>query len=780
MDAAILRPVFNGSRDPPAIGIVSTSGRSSRDIEMLRYLFRRPAIVLACLLAVSALPLPAAAGDAPPAAAHNGRPRVALVLSGGGARGLAHIGVLRVLHEMRVPVDIVVGTSMGAVVGGAYASGRTVEDLERFVRDTQWDAVLADRPTRDSLDFRRREEDLLLPSRLEFAVTREDGITLPPGAASNASIEAALLRLLPPGLRDHPVNQLPLPFRSIASDLVNGELVELSDTSVFLAMRASLAVPGVFAPVRVNGRLLADGGLVRNLPVDMARAMGADIVIAVNVGTPLAPEKDLNSAIGVARQMLQILTEQNVQRSLRELGPNDILIAPDLGGVSFLDFQRGGRAIQAGEEAARQVAAQLQRLAVPAEAHAAFEARRRGIATPTPATPRPLVAVTVDGTKHINPKTVLAQTGLAEGQLVTPDQIRQSTARLYGRGDLDNVDTEIYENDDGHHVIVRPKEASWSRNRLRAGLELASDFGDNNRFSLGMMHVASSLNSYGAELRTVARIGSDRLFGMQLWQPLGPGSPWFVTPSIEYGGSATNIYSGGMRTSRFGVRASAITLAAGRELANWGDVQLGVSRRSARLQSLIPEAPPGEKFIVYDTTQFARLRIDTLDSLAYPSRGQLLNVLVERSPSSEQEGRSLAHSSVTGLAALQVGQWAGHLYGEWARASDGPTSVSLGGFLRLSGTPADSLDGGKVAFARYVMARRIGTMPATVGGAVRLGFSMELGGGFARGESIKFGQLKRAGSLFLSADTRFGPLYFGAGATRGVGSTFYLFLGPIW
>lgn len=710
------------------------------------------------------------------------RPRIALVLSGGGARGLAHIGVLRVLKEMHVPVDIVVGTSMGAVIGGAYAAGRSVEDLDRITHDTAWESVVADRPMRDTLDFRRREEDLLLPSRLEFAVTSGDGISLPPAAASNTALEEALIRLLPAGMRDHPADQLAIPFRSVASDLVSGELVELSDTSLFLAMRASLAVPGVFAPVRVNNRLVADGGLVRNLPVDMARAMGADVVIAVNVGTPLAPEKELTSAIGVARQMLQILTEQNVQRSIKELKPNDILIAPDLTGITFLDFGKHEKAIRAGEAAAHKLAERLQQLAIPVAEYAALDGKR--LAAPFTmehaGLALPLAKVEVQGSKHINPDILLAQSGLREGQMLTPEQIRKATARLYGRNDLDYVETEIKDEDGKRNVTIIPTEAAWEGSRLRLGLELASDFSDNNSFTLGMMHVASSLNSYGAELRTVARIGTRRTLGMQLWQPLAPGSPWYVAPSLEYGGTSLDIYNQGLRTYRVGLRYSSATLAAGRELSNWGDIQLGVSKDFDKAEVLIPERPSAPKYRAYETSQFVRLRIDTLDSLAFPVRGQYLNVQRERLLSQDAGQPALARSTIIGLTAFDAGNWAGHLYAEWSHATQGFAPQSLGGFLRLSGTAPDSIDGHTVAFGRIVMARRIGVMPTTTGSAIRFGFSAELGGGFGTDQPVRFRGLKQAGSVFISADTRFGPLFFGTGATRGTGSTLYLFLGPIW
>ncbi len=710
------------------------------------------------------------------------QPRVALVLSGGGARGLAHIGVLRVLKELHVPVDMVVGTSMGAVVGGAYAAGRSTEELDRITHDTAWESVLSDRPVRDTLDFRRREEDLLLPSRLDLAVTKADGISLPPAAAGNAALEEALIRLLPPGMRDQPANELAVPFRSVASDLVSGELVELSDTSLFLAMRASLAVPGVFAPVRVKDRLVADGGLVRNLPVDMARAMGADIVIAVNVGTPLAPEKELGSAIGVARQMLQILTEQNVQRSLKELGPNDILIAPDLAGISFLDFDKHDAAIRAGEAAARKLAGRLQQLAVPAAEYTEFDVRRAAapVASEHAGVAMPLGRIAVQGSMHINPEILIAQSGLREGQMLTPEQIHRSTARLYGRNDLDYVETDISDEGGKRNVTIKPTEATWGRNRLRLGLEVASDFSDNNSFSLGMMHVASSLNQDGGELRTVARIGSRRELGMQLWQPVAPGSQWYVAPSVEYGASSLNVFNEGRKIFRAGLRSASATLAAGRGLSNWGDVQLGISRRFGRANVLVPEDPVAPSFRFYDTVQFVNLRTDTLDTLAFPSRGQLLIAHWERSPSKDGGKPSLTRSAAIGLTAFKAGNWAGHLYGEWSRSSLGTAPQSLGGFLRLSGTEPDSLDGHTVVFGRVVMARKIGVMPTTIGSAIRLGFSAELGGGFSASQSVRFPDLKQAGSVFLSADTRFGPVYFGAGATRGTGGTLYLFLGPVW
>jgi len=712
-----------------------------------------------------------------PAPAAKPRPKVALVLSGGGARGFAHIGVLRVLQELRIPVDFVVGTSMGSVVGGSYAAGSSVDQLEQLVRRTDWNAVIADRPPRDELVYRRREEDLLLPSRIEFGAFG-DGLTLPPAAAGNEALELALTRALPAGTRDKPVSSLQLPFRSVASDLVTGELVELNDTPLFLTMRASLAVPGVFAPVRVDGHLVVDGGLVRNLPVDVARAMGADVVIAVNVGTPLAPEKSLGSAVGVAQQMLQILTEQNVQRSLKELGPNDILIAPDLTGVGFLDFERHDKAMQAGIAAARAASAKLVTLALPEAQYTAYELHR--LAAPVAADhAKPLVAIKVEPSQRINPKELEVQSGLEIGKPVTVEQAQMAGAHLFGRGDLSRVETEVRDTPEGREVTIKPTEADWAHSRLRVGLELNSDFADNSAFELKAMHVLSSINPWGGELRTQLRVGTERAIGTQWWQPLGAGSQWYIAPSFEYGGGSGDLFNAsGFRQAHYGVKYGSGTFAVGRQLGNWGDVRLGVTRISQQSHLIVPEDLNKVNSTV--TAETLAVNVDTLDSVAFPTRGTLFSLNWQRYEGRDVAGAVPQVQSLQGMEAFHAGRWAGHMYAEWSRGSAGAGGQSLGGFLRLSGTTPNSIIGDRLLLGRIVMARAIGAMPAALGGDVRLGFSLEAGGAYGTDNPLHWGSLHQAASGFMAVDTRFGPLYFGAGTTKAGNSSLYLFLGPIW
>jgi NTE family protein len=317
------------------------------------------------------------------------------------------------------------------------------------------------------------------------------------------------------------------------------------------------------------------------------------------------------------------------------------------------------------------------------------------------------------------------------------------------------------------------------RGRGGVGLELASDFSDNNSFTLSAMHVATALNGWGAELRTVARIGARRELGIQFHQPLGAGSSWYIAPQIDYNASSIDVFSEGRRQYRAGFKLVENSLVLGRELSTWGDVQLGVTRRTGRARLLVPQqALPSQSF--YDTTQFAQLSVDTLDSLAFPVRGQLLQARFERAQSRGPGEPSHASSQVAALAAIGYGDWAGHVNVEWSRALFGAAPMTLGGFLRLSGTEADSVSGQTVVLGRLVMARRVGSMPAPLGGAVRVGLSVELGGGFGSGESVRWKGLTQAGSAFVAVDTRFGPVYLGAGSTRHGAGTAYLFLGPIW
>ncbi len=397
----------------------------------------------------------------------------------------------------------------------------------------------------------------------------------------------------------------------------------------------------------------------------------------------------------------------------------------------------------------------------------------------------PLGKLTILGTGFTNPQALAAETGLQPGQKVSKAQIDQGSATLQGRGDFDRIDTQVVDVDGRRDVTLSVSEAAWSRSRLRLGFEVESDFDSSNVYALTLLHTLSWINAWGAELRTLARIGTTQQLDMGFHQPLGAGSAWYVEPQLTYQSIKTYM-------PLFGSNLRATTgwsgVVLGRRLGIWGDVQLGAGEQTIGLTVNFPpgfeDAAAGLNRKVTETTQEARFRIDTLDAPAFPGRGYLFDLHTQRLTSGEDSGEM--PYELKAMAAFQLGTWAGHLYGEYAQASThGNVADDLGGFLRVSGSaprgpqsqePAISSQ----ALVRWVMAKQFGQMPLGLGGALRAGFSLESGSSASGGKGLGGADWRKAASIFASVDTRLGPFYLALGSTQGGASTVYFFLGPVW
>ena len=379
------------------------------------------------------------------------------MLSGGGARGLTHVGVLKVLHEMRVPIDYIAATSMGAIVGGLYASGMTPDQMQRQLGAVSWPTLLSDSPERSDVGFRRKEELAAFP--LAFEIGYRDGEFLWfKGALSGSNLELFLHELTRNVDSIQNFDKLPIPFRAVATNMITGKEVVFDSGRLYQAMRASMSVPGMFAPVEIDGRILGDGGLVNNLPVDLVRAMGADIVIAVNIGTPLMSRDQLQSVVGYASQMLNILTEQNVRAQLATLKPTDILISPDLGNLTFIDFAAAPKFVEIGEKAAEAVRTQLAALSDSPERYAAFERKLKVLPDKLP---EKLDFVTVEGTRYANPEVLEEQMRTKPDEPFKLSTLESDLARLYGRGEFEQIDYQLATVGNQTGVVVTVVEKSW-------------------------------------------------------------------------------------------------------------------------------------------------------------------------------------------------------------------------------------------------------------------------------------------------------------------------------
>ena len=713
--------------------------------------------------------------DVPSSPPQTKRPRVGLVLSGGGARGFAHLGVLRVLREAQVPVDIVVGTSMGAIVGAGHASGYTVEQMEQQVRRIGWGELFSGRPPREQMHWRRKVDDLRFMGRIELGL-KPDGLVLPRGAVAPQILEEFLRVYAGPVRELNDLEGLPLVFRAVATDLESGAMVVLKSVPLDQALRASMSIPGAFPPVEIDGRLLVDGGLVRNLPIDVARELGAEVVIAVNVGTPLAPRESLRSVLGVAQHMVHILTEQNVRASLAQLRTGDVLISPQLDRYTLADFDRAQQIIDAGEAAARAVLPQLTALGVPLFDYQAADGRR--VVRVRDRQPTVVDAVRFEGLQRAGADALASELDLPLGQPLTDGDIDAAVRRLYGRGDFERIDYR-FEGGAGsgapRELVVAPVEKSWGPHTLRFGGSLSSNLREDNSFSLLLGHTLGWVNRWGAEWRNELQLGSDRRFTTEFFQPLAPGSRWFLRPLLSTERSEFDLFEGDRAVARFENLASYAALFGGYGWPGVGVFELGAGRGLIETRSLIGAASFGAQRS-YENRVIAQARRDMLDDPAFPRHGHALGLIVTRYPS--QTGTAARRHDwlfegvqvwSRGRDSLQLGVRAGESVQEGA--------LRLGGVLELSGSRVGRFAGSQMALLRLLGYRNVTDALPGFGNPVYVGASLETGAALPGNQDLRWREFKTASALFVGVDSLLGPVYVAWGHTFGGDSSIYLFWG---
>ena len=737
---------------------------------------------------VQGTPNPAAAlappaGPATPASPAARRPRIGLVLSGGGARGITHVGVLKVLDELRIPVDYVAATSMGAIVGGLYASGMAPAEMETIVTSVDWKTLFSDTPPRKELSFRDKLRDTLFPLPIEIGF-RDGEFRGFQGALSGGNLELFLhsLTTRADGIRDF--DRLPIPFRAVSTDMVTGKPYVFDQGPLYEAMRASMSIPGLFSPAELRGHILGDGGLVNNLPVDVVRAMGADLVIAVNIGTPLMTREQLSSVVGLTGQMINILTEQNVRAQLGSLTPADVLISPDLGALSAIDFSSGKEFISRGEAAARMAVGPLSALALPPPAYAAFKAAQPRLVD----SPPPVIGfVRVQGTEYANPDALAARLDIPLGQPLDTGALDTGISRLFGTGEYERVDYRTVEDANRQGLVIDIREKAMGPNYLRFGLSFQSDFQGESSFGLLMGHRRVWVNSLGGEWLNELEFGRISRAATEFYQPLDIRRSTFLSAYGSAQNAPRYVFSGSQRIAEYSVETNTAGFDFGVPLQNAGELRLGPSYTFYKGSPTV--AVPGFE-TARQTDAGLRLlaRWDNLDNTFFPRQGLRANFnafygqRTQRLGDSPEEiskrlarGEALVNAGIPfiGDGFFNVAAHAGALN------RDDPSLVNpflLGGFLNLSGLRNGQLAGSYLGFARAVYYHPIARIPL-IGGTVFAGGSLEAGNVWQQRSSVSSSDLLKAGSVFLAADTFVGPFYFAYGRATGGASSFYVYLG---
>jgi NTE family protein len=742
------------------------------------------ACVAGALLALLALPALAQAPAAPPASAEatKPRPKIGLVLSGGGARGITHVGVLKVLEQLRIPIDYIAATSMGAIVGGLYASGMSPAEMEKQITTVSWPTLLSDSPPRRDVGFRTKEEDAKFPLSFEIGF-REGQFRGFKGALSGSNLELFLHELTRPVDNVPTFDQLPIPFRALATDMVSGREVVFDRGPIYKAMRASMSVPGMFSPAEIDGRILGDGGLVNNLPVDIVRAMGADIVIAVNIGTPLMSRDQLSSAVGYTAQMVNILTEQNVRAQLAMLRPGDILISPDLGELTFVDFTKAPQFIALGEKAAEGA---REKLATLSDSQSTYLAFQSSLLVPAENMPKVLDFVKIEGTHFANPAVLEDQMATQPGKPFSMKALENDLSRLYGRGDFEQIDYRLVQEKHEQGLIIDVTEKSWGPNYLRFGLALTTDLQGDTTFDLLLGHKRVWVNSLGAEWINEIALGTVNRYATEFYQPLTVGNFVFASAHGLIQRAPEYVFQGNQRLAEYSVLTETAGLDFGTPLSTFGEIRLGYLWTHQRGNPTI--AVPG--FPAATSTESgarALLRWDSLDNPWFPRKGlKLIGEVFAGSnhqsaqdiadyTSNGQRGSLYANTgfSVAPNDFLNVAVRGGAIHRE---RTDIINNLTLGGFLNLSGLRTDQLDGKYLALGRVVYYHQLGNLPV-IGRGIFAGGSVEAGNVWQQRNDVSASGLITAGSVFVAADTWIGPFYFAYGRASGGQSSFYLYLG---
>ncbi|MGE5097581.1 MAG: patatin-like phospholipase family protein [Betaproteobacteria bacterium] len=711
------------------------------------------------------------------AAAAEERPRIGLVLGGGGARGGAHLGVLEVLEEMRVPVDCIAGTSMGALVGGAYAAGRSPAAIEDLVRRTDWIAIFDDTAGREAVDMRRKAMDERYFAGLEFGVSLQ-GFKFREGAVAGEKLKLFFNELVRSDLGDRPIEKLPLPISIIATDIGTGERVAIRTGNLTSAMRASMSVPGLIAPVLRDGRKLVDGGLTDNLPVAEAKALcDPDVLIVVNVGSPLLKPAEITGVVGVLAQVVNLLTEQNVAKSVALLTPRDVYIKPDLGDFSSTAFPDQLKAAEVGRAAARAAADSLKKYSMSRAVYAAW---RDHVRLAAPSVPPVVDEVAVDSTRFVSAARIRRAISQKEGEPLDAERLARDLVREFSRGDLSALDYTVVRERDRTILRITPIEKAWGPDYLRFGVNLSSDFRTDSTYNVRALLRRTWLNPLGGEWLVGAQIGSEQMIATEFVQPMDRGQFSFVRPFASTSLRKLPLFFQGDRVAVYRVQDNRAGVEAGVNIGVTGQVRGGwVERRIGAVLDTGPDA-------FLNLTErvggpIAGVSVDTYDQPFFPTRG--LKGDVTYFDATRVSGTSSPYSRIEGRfgAAASHGRWTllGGLEGGTALKGELPLaeSFSLGGPRRLSGFAVDQMRGQDYAFGRAEAQYRLNFATPLYGLTFIAGVLAEAGRMNRPITETSLTGWQRSFGAYLAATTPIGPVYLGVADAKNGKGRFYLFIG---
>jgi NTE family protein len=702
------------------------------------------------------------------------KPCIGLVLGGGGARGAAHIGVLKVLERERIPICAIAGTSVGSIVGSLYAVGYTPDQIEAIVTGIDWKDMFDDEPVRARLPMRRKDEDYRY--LLDFKLGYRDGrILIPRGAIQGQKLLLLLRRLLLPSWPVTQFNELPIPFACVGTDIGNGSGVVYGKGDLAAAVRASMSVPGAFAPIRLDDKLMVDGGIFNNVPIDVVRSMGATRVIVVDVSSPLAPEESLGSSFAIARQMLDMLMQQRTAAMLATMQDGDVLIKPRLTTVSAAGFDRVADAIADGEAAANDQVDALDALALGDADYTAVVDARRKLDFDLPL----IEFVEIATHRSRSSRLVAEQIRQPRDQPLDLNRLEDDIGLAFGRGGYERISWSVREADGQQGLQVLPVDKGWGPNFITFGLQLSDDFRGNTNYSVALEATATGINARGGEWRNRIETGKYTGIRTEFYQPWGRLARWYVLPYVDYVAFNQTLRPINDVFATYRLTRGEHGVSVGFNPAPALRFEFGSAFGRDRANLRFSRGAEFDDIESDFAATYAGVTYDTIDNVDFPADGTrfaLDATFYDDAFGGDASGEKL---NLAFDHAIRLKRRHHLLFGVRGSLSGGDDDLFqrlglLGGFLNLSGFPDQELAGTQMAHARVVYYRRFGDLARLFSLPAYIGGSLEAGNVWFERRDMSFDSLIVAGSAFLAVDTPLGPFFLAYGRAERGEDSFYL------
>lgn len=720
----------------------------------------------------------------------NERAKIGLVLSGGGAKGAAHVGVLKVLEAYNIPVDYIAGTSIGAYVAAMYALGYSADDIETIMLQGAWDTGYSDSIPREHLSYRDKQ----LRDRYNIPVNigiNNGEIKIPKGFIHGQSVSQLLQYSTNRVKQFDSFDDLAIAFRAVATNLATTEAVVIDKGSIVKAIQASAAVPGALQPVVINDQLLVDGGIANNLPVDVVKAMGADIIIAVDIGSPLANSGQLNSTVAVLEQLSTMLTQASTAKQKALLNDNDILIRPNIDELSTTDFSIMAQALALGEQAAEAQREQLAKLALDDhhyQNHINNKKQKRAQWV-TPAN-EPIYNIVVKDTSAINELLIKQRLNIKAGQVASKEELDAAIIRVYALNKFERVDAEFIDTEQGRTLVITPEPKSWGPNYFYAGFNWEDDFNFDSAVSLNLAYTMTDITQHGAQWRNELELGFQKRLSTELYQPLDINNRFYSIANYQYERGRWDFLAQNSLNYDLKHHSSSLFFGLGYNYSHYTILEAGVMGERGSVSN---------SFLFNDDVDYTtlggyfKIAHDTLNSISFATQGNRFSLTTYyRDEKYNTSALDLAlklnntrektwQIDANWKGAFSIGSSA--ILGKVEMStieSDAGLSVhfsQLGGFLNLSGFRKNALVGAHKLFGAVIYQHNLGHKMPLSNMPVYLGLSLEAGNVWYKQKDINLDDLIYSSNIYLGTDTVFGPAALGFGYTDTGESAIYFFIG---